>query len=92
MKLIEYGNGMVNLNSGYFFEVTAKRDSKDVISCWLEGPGRDLFLFSCESEEDAKKFKKIFFNKLYDFYMDKERNTMNLSIAIHDTIEELLGG
>lgn len=90
MKFLEYCYGYINLTMNPFFEIVIKRDSKDILSCWLESSGRDLFIFSFEEEKDAKIFRNIFWSKLKKFVDEDNEKILNLNHTIHETIERFM--
>lgn len=90
MKIIEYSGGYLNISALNFLEITCKKESKEIISCWLETSNKDIFLFSCEGMVDAENFKKVFFDKLMDYFWDNGEKKLHLNNLIHDTINEII--
>ena len=88
MKLLEYSHGFINLKQTSFFEVVVKKDHKGTLECWLESPGRDIFIFSVEQEEDARKFRDIFWSRIKTFILHDEEKMLNLTNVIHEIIPE----
>jgi hypothetical protein len=88
VKLLDYGNGYLNLKQTSFFEILIKQDSKDIYSCWLECHGRDIFIFSFAEEKDARNFRNYFWSKVKGFVLNDEEKVLNLMGIIHEIVPE----
>ncbi len=90
MKILDFNRGYVNLKTISYLEVVIKKEGL-VYKCWLEIPGRDFYLYSFETETDAKMFRGLFCIKVQDF-LESEDRKIRIDKLVQIVLNLVLGG
>lgn len=90
MKILDYTSGYLNVSMVSYLEVEIKQNEDGIYNIYLNSPEKSVFLFSCEREKEASKFKELFSKYLMNYVKNPEEKYMHIFFLIHLVVDNLL--